>query len=234
MASNSIMKPFLRTHRRGAELLNSDSKTFGLIKVGSKKDLQKLFSYIYKNLALTGRYSGFKVHAKHIADLERRVNAKITKRELASLFPKNTKYIWLLRNDKVEQAVSYLVASKTKQWFIEDVKQKRDIRTFRLRIGDIKNAMSKLKSYDNYWGKFFKENKISPLVVYYEDLDNNPKATLKCIFEHLNIRKRGITLETTLIKQKDRHKTGIIKNAKKRLKLSSLHKEARYEQISTK
>jgi LPS sulfotransferase NodH len=130
--------------------------------------------------------SGTKLHYYQFAELPRRMAAIPALRGLASgevlttLFPR-AKYILLTRRDKVRQAISFLIATGTDEWWAIDgvTADKRDSAAepeFDPRA--IERMEHAFAENDRKWQAFFAENDITPLVVHYEDLVADYRGTI--------------------------------------------------------
>lgn len=103
-------------------------------------------------------------------------------------------FIYLIRKDTVSQAVSSFLAAKTKTWHIYSQKEdkKYQSRLDKVSIEDadfeqIKSIHQKLLKQERFLEDFFKQRKISPLIVEYESLAKAPEENINKILAHLNI-----------------------------------------------
>lgn len=104
---------------------------------------------------------------------------------LDTVFP-GIKYIYLLRKNIVRQAISYVKAKQSGQWWL----LKRDIpftHDFTYDPVAISHEMTKIFKYRQMWEDWFKSNKINPLRITYEDCVENPKPTLENIIDFLGL-----------------------------------------------
>jgi trehalose 2-sulfotransferase len=110
--------------------------------------------------------------AKKLADVEG-FEGLTTAEMMMKAFP-NLKYLWLTRRDKARQAISYLLATKTGDWWMIDRSKlgksgdKIDQPDFDPQAAG--QLEERLAQNDVSWQSYFESNNISPLTVYYEDL----------------------------------------------------------------
>jgi LPS sulfotransferase NodH len=144
--------------------------------------------------------SGLKLHYYQFAQLPEIFESVPGCRELspagllAKAFP-NARYIWLTRRDKARQAVSLFLASRTGEWW---------------RIGEGRPPGSGaeaagadfdpaallelerlLTGNDGNWQAFFRDNRITPLVVPYEDLAADYAGTVRSVLRWLRVPGNG-------------------------------------------
>lgn len=140
--------------------------------------------------------SGIKLHYYQFAELPKKMGAVDNLRGLtaaqlmARVFPK-AKYIWLTRRDKCRQAISYLVASSTDEWWsIEGaILDKREGATENPEFDPYAIARREqiFGEIDVKWQEFFKTNDISPLVIHYEDLVSDYAGIIVSVLKWLGV-----------------------------------------------
>jgi LPS sulfotransferase NodH len=140
--------------------------------------------------------SGIKLHYYQFAELPKKMEAIANLRALTSaqlmarLFPR-AKYLWLTRRDKRRQAISYLLASSTDEWWtIEGVKpDKREGSTGSPEFDP--HAIARWEQLcvknDFKWQSFFEDNHIAPLVIHYEDLVSDFTGTVGSVLKWLGV-----------------------------------------------
>lgn len=107
---------------------------------------------------------------------------------IANAFP-NVRYVWLFRRDKVRQAVSYYRASSTGQWWnIQspgDGDSKADSLRFDFRrIDELRNT---LLQHESRWRRFFRESRIDPIKISYEDLNRDYQRTTMSVLDAIGV-----------------------------------------------
>lgn len=140
--------------------------------------------------------SGIKLHYYQFAELPKKMAAVegfgglTTVQLMLKAFP-NAKYIWLTRRDKVRQAISFLLASTTDEWWsIEgSTANKRSESTGDAKFDphSIARMEHVLKENNSQWQSYFQDNGIVPLVIYYEDLVADYAGTIVSVLKWLGI-----------------------------------------------
>ncbi|GAB5439056.1 Stf0 family sulfotransferase [Falsiruegeria mediterranea] len=101
-----------------------------------------------------------------------------------------TVFVHLIREDKVDQAISYVRAEQTGTWHVgpngEAVEQKGPPQPPRYDFARIHQKVVEFEAYEVAWTRWLEQNDISPLKVRYSDLADNPKHELRRILAHLN------------------------------------------------
>jgi LPS sulfotransferase NodH len=105
-------------------------------------------------------------------------------RVLQQLFP-NLRYIWITRNDKVRQAVSWSIAAQSNVYASWMGEVREEELTFD--FSQIDNLHRLVLEGESGWRAFFNENNIEPFHVTYEALVNNYEGTAKSILDFLSI-----------------------------------------------
>lgn len=105
---------------------------------------------------------------------------------LAAVFNK-PKYIWLRRRNHVEQAVSWAIACQTGVWTqkAEEKSQSRAVPKFDFKVID--EWCRRITAHDESWANYFRENKIEPLVLFYEDVVASHRAAAESVLEFLRL-----------------------------------------------
>ena len=87
-------------------------------------------------------------------------------------FP-NLQYIWLVRRDKVAQAVSYYKAVESDVWWVTSDVQKKPKSIPKFDVEQIERHRRLIFDYERGWQEYFRVGGITPYVVVYEDLVPN-------------------------------------------------------------
>jgi LPS sulfotransferase NodH len=140
--------------------------------------------------------SGTKLHYYQFAELPKKMEAiqslpGLTAAQLMTrLFPR-ARYLWLTRRDKVRQAISFLIASGTDEWWAIDgaVPDKREGSTADPEFNP--HAIARMEQVfainDFKWQTFFKDNRITPFVINYEDLVSDYCGTIVRALQWLGV-----------------------------------------------
>lgn len=135
---------------------------------------------------------GVSIHWFQLPDAIMRVKAYLNTTEdapekvLPAAFP-NLAYIWLRRNDKVAQAVSWYKAIESGQFLKVQGGATRETpnETLQFDFDKIRTYLSALTSYDNSWKHFFSSNGIQPLTISYEDLSLDYTKSIKAALDFI-------------------------------------------------
>jgi LPS sulfotransferase NodH len=105
---------------------------------------------------------------------------------LATLFP-NLHYIWLKRNDKVRQAISWVRASQTGVYMITDDTQRPTGAQVSFDFDVIAREVRAFEREEAFWGQYFATCGVEPLTVVYEDFASAYEETALRILDHLGV-----------------------------------------------
>jgi trehalose 2-sulfotransferase len=140
--------------------------------------------------------SGIVLHFYQFVELEKKLarvegfGGLTTAEMMVKAFP-NLKYLWLTRRDKVRQAISYLLARTTGDWWITDGGQSRKSEDTIGESGFDLEAIARLEQRlahnDVAWQSYFENHNISPLIVYYEDLAADYAGAVVTILKWLGV-----------------------------------------------
>ncbi|MDE0314150.1 MAG: Stf0 family sulfotransferase [Candidatus Poribacteria bacterium] len=103
---------------------------------------------------------------------------------------KKLKCIWLRRENKIKQAISLLKAIKRNRFYETDETQKNDgLNQIKITHDEIVHHTFKFTAEDMSWAHYFQENQISPLTIWYKDLETETqqKECLKKVLDFLSI-----------------------------------------------
>ena len=108
---------------------------------------------------------------------------------------KKVKCIWLRRENKIKQAISLLKAAK-RNCFHEtnETRKNDDLSQIKITNDEIIYSMFELTVQDMSWGHYFQENQMSPLTIWYRELETETqqKNILKKVLDFLRIREKPI------------------------------------------
>jgi trehalose 2-sulfotransferase len=105
---------------------------------------------------------------------------------LAAVFH-GPKYIWLRRRKRVEQAVSWAIACQTGVWAQRkgEKPQPHGVPKFDFKVID--EWCNRIAEHDAAWAKYFRENEIEPLTIFYEDVVANNGGAVERVLEFLQV-----------------------------------------------
>lgn len=102
-----------------------------------------------------------------------------------------TRFIYLRRADKLDQAVSYLKAEQTGLWHVapdgselERLAPHRDPAYDREKIAE---TVAMMEGYDRAWETWFAQEGIAPLRIGYDDLSADPTGVLRRVLADLGL-----------------------------------------------
>jgi len=150
--------------------------------------------------------SGIKLHQYQLTELARRmdVNDGLNADELMRrLFP-GARYIWLTRRDKARQAISYLLAASTNEWWAIEGASGTPAAS-RAEPEFDPDAIARLEraftDRDSDWQAFFRRHDITPLVIHYEDLAQDYRNTIAGVLDWLGVPGTAAIPPTRLRRQ---------------------------------
>jgi LPS sulfotransferase NodH len=104
---------------------------------------------------------------------------------LAATFP-NLRYVWLTRQDKVRQGISYYRALETRIWRSTD-RGTKPVEDPPFNAQAIESLVQLCTWEDQEWRDFFGRSGITPLVITYEDLAASPERAVADIVAFLGL-----------------------------------------------
>ena len=125
---------------------------------------QEYFDQIW-NESVVDNVGGFQIMADKIPTLLKFISYK-------NIYI--NKYIWLQRKDKIRQAISWLKAKKLKLYFndgLSEAEFKHMEEKISISLEEIQNQILKIALYEVAWHRYFVKHKITPYIIYYEDIE---------------------------------------------------------------
>ena len=97
------------------------------------------------------------------------------------------KYVWMRRRNHVEQAVSWAIACQTGVWAqnVDEKSQPHEIPRFDFKVID--EWCNRIAAHDEAWANYFRENRIEPLVLFYEDVVTCHRGAAERILEFIGV-----------------------------------------------
>ncbi|MBW3020891.1 sulfotransferase domain-containing protein [Candidatus Woesearchaeota archaeon] len=171
----------------------------------------KLEEYINKKLEENSFYydnfkiRGIKILIPHIPRFLNNFNlingTNYTINEFYSSFPKNTKFIYISRRNKLEQAISDYKANKNDIWKIEKNTGVRD-KFVCFNYSEIEKHLIKVIN-NKKKNKLIIKELPNYLTIVYEDFSKNFKSTIKTTSNYLGIKLNKINSNVELKKQRN-------------------------------
>ena len=97
------------------------------------------------------------------------------------------KYIWMRRRNRVEQAVSWAMASQTGVWSQTVGAQPRPQATPKFNFKILDEWYNRIAAHETGWANYFRDNQIEPLVLCYEDVVACYQAAAERVLEFLAV-----------------------------------------------
>jgi LPS sulfotransferase NodH len=111
----------------------------------------------------------------------------LTGAELLSAIFDRPKYIWLRRRNRVDQAVSWAMACKTGVWARKAGVNSQPDATLKFDFRVIDEWCNRIAAHDAGWANYFRENRIDPLVLFYEDVVGSHRAVAESVLKFLGL-----------------------------------------------
>jgi LPS sulfotransferase NodH len=108
---------------------------------------------------------------------------------LKDLFPDNTLYIFLSRENKLQQAISTSVAHQTQRYLSNQRPLWSDDPSRKAQYSKEKldEYIAEFSTQDAEWSAYFKRNQVDPLCLTYEELIANPKKVVKSVLKYVGV-----------------------------------------------
>jgi trehalose 2-sulfotransferase len=168
-------------------------------------DVKSYLQDIFARAETPNGVSGFKVHYLQLSYLKilwrRTLWTWIDETYIMDQFPTSTRYIYLYRKDKLQQAISYYIAINSAQWSSR-LTARSQVRTHFFTPIIVAYYVRMFEKLDVLWLAYFKNKNISPLVISYEDLRTDADAVTRRVGEYIGVTiPTNATLSTALQKQ---------------------------------
>ena len=97
-------------------------------------------------------------------------------------------YLWMRRDDKVRQAISFWRALQTRTWRLEHPGGEDSEPVLHYSFEGIEHLRRRLSADDEAWGRFFSQAGLEPLELFYEtDVEPDPAAAVAQVLAHLGV-----------------------------------------------
>jgi LPS sulfotransferase NodH len=139
---------------------------------------------------------GVKVHAMQFEHFVRQVAGKPTvpmaeRRALLERWFPEPRYIWLRRENRLRQGISYARAVQTKIWWDADEAPgpydtpRPEALAFNRDL--IERSIAQMRQWDAKWGRYFEAHRVDPLVLSYEELVSDTEGALRRVIALLGL-----------------------------------------------
>ena len=135
---------------------------------------------------------GAKAHWDQFQELSSRLQQipgceEMTMTELMSkLFP-DLHYLWITRRDRVRQAISYHKAVQTDRWSSIEGQNYSETKDPTFDFERIDFLLKLIVKNEEAWKQYFHKSSVKPLMVVYEELEQDYEATIRQILLDLRI-----------------------------------------------
>jgi len=123
---------------------------------------------------------------------------------MPEIFP-NLHYIWIMRRNKIRQAVSYLRAKQTMLWetYRDDPRRPKEMPAYDR--DQIQWLLEEAIMEEVRWQEHFKRANVQPLTIVYEDFIAQKEQTIRRVLDYLGIEAPAHPLNgrPKLIRQAD-------------------------------
>jgi trehalose 2-sulfotransferase len=113
------------------------------------------------------------------------------------------KYIWMRRRNRLQQAVSWAIASQTKVWSKKPgdaMRQSQQTLQFDFKLID--QRYNQIVAEEEDWENYFRKEEISPLVLFYEDVAASNRDAAQHVLEYLGVPfPSGLDLATPAVEK---------------------------------
>lgn len=116
----------------------------------------------------------------------RGASLKAQHRALSEVFS-DLRYIFLVRRDKVAQAISYYKAAITDVWWMIDGHEQKAKTTPVFDVAQIEHHLRLISEYEKSWQDYFHSAGIQPYIVVYEDFVNAYEDTIREVLSFMDI-----------------------------------------------
>jgi LPS sulfotransferase NodH len=113
-------------------------------------------------------------------------------------------YIWLRRQNKLAQAISYYRASRTGLWRSIDTRNEiREVADHNLpfEYAVIDQYLSAVNQFDLQWQAYFRQNRLKILMIYYESFVGAYESTVHAVLDFLGIKSDRIQISQPRLTQ---------------------------------
>jgi trehalose 2-sulfotransferase len=119
---------------------------------------------------------GMKAHYPQLA-------AALGDRDPNALLPE-LRFVYITREDRIAQAVSYSKALQTNLWAVDHPPQNGDP-VFRAK--EIRNLLATIGKHEDAWERFFERHDVKPLRVSYETLVERLEPTVRTVMDYIGV-----------------------------------------------
>lgn len=194
-----IPREWFSMEAQGANETNLSRRRWGILPPCESRTYKEFVDNVLQYGTTPNGVLGIKCHQEQFELLPNKFRtipayAHVPLREIIpAVFP-NLRYVWLYRHDKIRQAISYIRASKTNIWRIENKNDAANaVRMTPPPItyddNEIDNYVEAFLRRDLFFQHYFDMVGVKPIRVCYEDLSENYEATIRKLLIALEIQE---------------------------------------------
>ena len=183
--SSFLCEKLWRTGQLGApyEYFNYQNLMIQMILRLGVNSLQDYVKRIFELRTSPNGFFGFKLFPEHFQFMRL---AQILWR-----FP-HLKFIYLVREDILAQAISYNRSMQTSQWSNYDIPQSEA----KYDYNSLLSSLGKIEQSINFWGNYFRNNNIQPYRITYEQFISDPDSETENILNVFGLKyDKSITVD---------------------------------------
>ena len=108
------------------------------------------------------------------------------------------RYIWLMRRNKVAEAISYYRAAKTGLWrslSAEAAHRNAMDAALAFDFAAIDQYVRLVEDFDRGWESYFRQHRLKVLALCYEDLVKDYESTVRAVLNYLGIATQGLSID---------------------------------------
>lgn len=141
------------------------------------------FTRIINRYQLGGIF-GSKMSNDHRAALDEKLGTAIPGYSRIDDVLPNHRWVWLIRKDKILQAISWCRAESSNSWALNEG-QKQKSADYKYDFLHILSRVMLIYSAELSWEQYFRRYEIQPLIIYYEDFFRDVDQQLRRLVDHL-------------------------------------------------
>ncbi|MDE4912805.1 Stf0 family sulfotransferase [Methylobacterium sp. 092160098-2] len=142
---------------------------------------------------------GVKLHANQLAQLR-------YMQSLGHNF-EISKYVFIQRKDRIRQAISYAKAVLSQEWIAIENYSHPESGTINSNKIDVEGMLGNIDRENNDWLAFFSDKGIDPLIVFYEDVLENPQCEVDRIAQWLGVPSGQVDQSKVPLKRQSNEET---------------------------
>jgi LPS sulfotransferase NodH len=124
---------------------------------------------------------------------------EIKSNTLLDIFPEKPKFIYTHRKDKLDQAISSLIAVQSGKYYSFQSAPLPSFQSYSKK--NIDTFLNIINTQEEVWEKWFNANDIKPLRISYEELEADPSKTVGKVLQYLDIDVADFAMPSTKLRK---------------------------------